>query len=158
MPGHTLARSSSSSKLEALTTRLDKCPNAGNCGRGGIEELPQKQSLPKDGLMRVHLLENKRTPKVIRELVKRAEPLSKEERLHLERELKLSWYFGGLNVACKETEAGLAIVASGPGSEVRDVLHRLSKEERAEVTVIFPETFEVQVAAICGSRNASRSP
>lgn len=104
---------------------------------------------PKEGLMRHTPLKELETPQVIHALLKRQGRLPAEARDHLERHLKLSYYFGGLNVAAKETDQGLAVVASGPGREVRAALDALKKKDREGVTILFPETWEEMFAGFC---------
>lgn len=60
---------------------------------------------------------------------------------HLEDELKLSYYFGGFDVACMRTDRGYALVASAPAGTgvVRKALDELPEDILAKVTVIYPE-------------------
>lgn len=98
--------------------------------------------------MHHRLLEDLENPPAVQQLLTRLCPLphQQEERASLEQQLKLSYYFGGLDVAYIKTSQGLAIVASGPGHEVRHVLDTLTETQLAQVVVMFPQRWEKIVA------------
>jgi len=61
--------------------------------------------------------------------------------VRLEDNLKLRYYFGGLDVACLETPEGKMVVASGLAGtgEVRERLQSLPADILPRVTLLFPE-------------------
>jgi hypothetical protein len=61
-----------------------------------------------------------------------------KEKLRIEEELKLQYYFGGQDVMCLKTHEGRVVIASGvPGEgDLGRVLESLSPDERRRVSVI----------------------
>jgi 2-hydroxy-3-keto-5-methylthiopentenyl-1-phosphate phosphatase len=103
----------------------------------------------KDENMPAKFLQDLQTPAVIKEMLRMTGRARAETRQRFEQDLKLSYYFGGMDVACAETAKGLAIVASGPGAEVNQVLSRLGKKEQSKITILFPETWEETIENFC---------
>jgi hypothetical protein len=60
--------------------------------------------------------------------------------------LKLSYHFGGLNVALRETERGLEVVASGPAHEVANVLNTMDPKELDGISTTIPLSWEKMLA------------
>ena len=84
---------------------------------------------PKEGPLAERILEHIQTPAPVRALLAGLGSLTAEEQSRLERHFKLSYLFGGFDVACKNTPDGTLIVSSGPGHEVAAKLAALSDEE-----------------------------
>ncbi len=116
----------------------------------------RRNPLPKEGHMKTTYLNTLPTPPAIDKVLAHAGSLKAGVRKQLLEDLKLSFYFGGLDVACKATRRGLVIVASGPSKEILDVLNTLSQKERAAVTIIFPERWESMLADVYHHRLAPR--
>jgi hypothetical protein len=88
------------------------------------------------------LLRQLETPRSVRELMSYFGKLRGKNRQQLEEHIKLSYYFGGLEVAYERTEQGPEIIASGPPEEVARVLDSLDPEHLNHITIDFPERFE----------------
>jgi len=102
-------------------------------------------------------LDDMTTPKKIREVLsKLGEDLNQKQRARFERDLKLSYYYGNQEVACRETAGVLEVIAAGPGDEVAAALNRLKPEELRGVVVRRPEPFDDWVKEMLPSRFSHR--
>jgi hypothetical protein len=103
--------------------------------------------MPKDGCLPEQVLEKIPTPAPVERLLADCGPLVPAERHRLEKQLKLSYLFGGFDVACVDTEAGTFIVASGPGREVAAKLDDLSDAEFETIYIERPPTWSSLVSS-----------
>jgi hypothetical protein len=75
---------------------------------------------------------------------------SLRDRLYIEEELKLQYYYGGQDVACIQTPHGRAVVAAGSAGsgELREALQHLGPAERRSVSTLFPEPWDDQTLSV----------
>lgn len=97
--------------------------------------------MPEEGLMSEQILERIPTPLPVLQFLNTLKPLEVEEERRLEHQFKLSYLFGGFDVACKETKIGTLIIASGPGHEVSAKLALLPDTEFEDVFLERPPTW-----------------
>lgn len=90
------------------------------------------------------LLRDLETPQLIPDLMRLAGYGNESARRQraIEEQLKLSFHFGGLDVAYTRGRKGLVVVASGTGTEVCQVLDTLPEKERRKVIIMFPDPWE----------------
>jgi hypothetical protein len=69
---------------------------------------------------------------------------SPRDRLYIEEELKLQYYYGGRDVACIETGDGRAILAAGTPyiENWPNALEGLEPDERRKVAILTPEPWD----------------
>ena len=84
------------------------------------------------------LLRDLKTARSLIEYLDLMEVTDPEDRAHEEGQLKLSWYFGGKNVAYKDTLDGALIVAAGSTAEVGSFFDALPVEEINQTVTTFP--------------------
>lgn len=102
----------------------------------------------KDGDMMAEatILEALETPQLVREMLGRLATFSPTALRRVEREYKLSYYYGGLVIAGRETSAGFAVVFSGPAAEVAAATGQLPREQAEQLTISTPDPIEVHLA------------
>ena len=88
------------------------------------------------------------TPKLVADMLDRLGELSPTAFRGCERVYKLSYYFGGLVVATRETDDGTEIVFSGPIEEVAEGVKRLSRAEAESLLIFSPDLLEVHLAGL----------
>ncbi len=92
------------------------------------------------------IIEDLETPEKVTEVLRiLGTDLSRKQGRRFARDLKLSYYYGGQEVACRETKRGLEVVVSGWGNEVPTTLDRMGVEESKGIAVVFPEPFDAWV-------------
>jgi hypothetical protein len=91
-------------------------------------------------------LEQHRTPKAVEEIVRTlGHDLREPQRRRFKQDLLLSYYYGGKEVACRETKSGLEIVSFGRNDEVAKVLDSLEIGEAEGIVVVYPPVFDTWV-------------
>src|ERR1043165_9808350 len=87
------------------------------------------------------MLSSLKTPRAVKELVDALSPRPARREFE-ETTFKLSFYFGGNNVAYRRTGRELEILAAGAPKEVAEVIDRLSEEELRNVIIDCPESLK----------------
>ena len=97
---------------------------------------------PTEGSMTGKYLNDIPTPDIVTEAINQAVALTPDKRARLEKQYKMSYLFGHLDVACQDTPDGTLILASGPSDEVAEYLGGLSDDEAAKVYVARPSPWD----------------
>ncbi len=80
------------------------------------------------------------TPRAVKQLLELLAP-REQIRANFEARLKVSFYYGGQNIAYRETENGMEIIAFGQAEYVIEAVNNLSSEEAEKVIICVPEPF-----------------
>lgn len=115
------------------------------------------QPLPMEGQMEEQVLSDLIPPAVVKEVVQRLSANDAKRRAYLEREVTLSYYYGGLEIAYRDDEEGLRIVASGPSEEVASVLDTLDAKEVSRLVVMTPRRWEFWLASAQAVKKRKRT-
>jgi hypothetical protein len=86
----------------------------------------------------------------VEEVLKQWGTSSEQDRMHVEREIKLQVFFGGRDVAYLPTRRGLVIVAAGDmtSPEFEQALNTLSRAERQTTTIYSPDPWNTSTSSI----------
>lgn len=123
-----------------LDTGIDRMPPSGQGARLDAPQSPLKDEHMTSTLP--VLLDDLETPAVVRDLVSRIRDLPPGEEKAYEREFKLSYYYGGRQVALAADGRGPLVLAAGTAAEVVSALGSLPKEKkRGRVKMVAVDTF-----------------
>lgn len=105
-------------------------------------EAKSNQNQPKEGHMAERILEKIATPPAVESLIAEMGIADPNRCVRTERNYKLSYYFGGMDVACRDTPGGTLIVASGPSNEVAEKLRTIPDGELDSIYLERPPLWE----------------
>ena len=121
-----------------MATNSDPSTSAGSSGGDGFSITTPARS------MRL-LLKDLETPPALAAAIQEASKLfgfrAARDRLYIEEEIKLQYYYGGRDVACIETPDGRALVAIGTPyiENWPQILDSLNPDQRHKVAILTPE-------------------
>ncbi|HMC65571.1 MAG TPA: hypothetical protein VKI65_11590, partial [Gemmataceae bacterium] len=78
------------------------------------------------------------TPPELAEVIADARARYPHDPRWIDEELKLQYYYGGLEVLCAETPEGREVLAAGSPEEVGNVLRSVSREQWNRVMILSP--------------------
>lgn len=88
------------------------------------------------------------TPKLVEDMLARLGKLPAAKRRHIERMYKLSYYFGELVIATRETRRGTEVVAAGSMKEVAESLNRLPRKQAETALISSPDHIDVHIVGL----------